>query len=136
MQNIMIFAVNIVSLVLIVVTMYFNVRRHNNIFSLPTYVISKKIKNDNLKKLKNNSYIFYVLLALNVVNLFLPNGLLKFVLPAVSIVIVTNILIQLFEEIDTFNVSKEDVNVINDFKDKRNAEVRKRAKERENNEKK
>lgn len=130
-QALMILAVNIISLILIVVAFYFNARRYNNIFDLPTTVISKKIKNDNLKKLSDNRYIFYVCGALNLLNLFLPNGLFKFIVPGITVVVITNILLSLFEEIDSFNVTAGEINIITDFKEKRREDVKNRAKKRE-----
>lgn len=134
MKDWLILGSGIVAILLIIISMYFNARRYNNIFSLPNSVINKKVKEDNLKKLSNNKYVFYILGALCLLNFFLPNGLLKFIVPAIVIIITTNILISLFEEIDCFNVTVDEVNAVQDFKEKRNAEIRKRAKAREEKE--
>lgn len=133
-QVLLIFGVNIISLILIVVAFYFNAKRYNNIFDLPTTVISKKVKNNNLKKLSDNRYAFYVLGALNLLNLFLPNGLFKFIVPGITVVVITNILISLFEEIDSFNVTAGEINIISDFKTKQREDVKNRAKKREKKE--
>ena len=131
MQPILTYGVNIIAIILVIISMYFNAKRYNNIFSLPTSVINKKVKADNLKKLSNNRYVFYVLGALCLLNLFLPDGLLKFVVPGISIIIITNILLSLFEEIDQFNVTATEVNAIQDFRDKRREDVMNRSKARE-----
>lgn len=131
MQPILTYGVNIVAIILVIVSMYFNAKRYNNIFSLPTSVINKKVKADNLKKLSNNRYVFYILGALCLLNLFFPDGLLKFVIPGISIVIITNILLSLFEEIDYFNVTAGEVSAIQDFKEKRREDVMNRSKARE-----
>ena len=131
MQLVLTYGVNIIAIILVIVSMYFNAKRYNNIFSLPTSVINKKVKADNLKKLSNNRYVFYILGALCLLNLFCPDGLLKVVIPGISIVIITNILISLFEEIDYFNVTASEVNTIQDFKEKRREDVMNRSKARE-----
>ena len=131
MQLVLTYGVNIIAIILVIVSMYFNAKRYNNIFSLPTSVINKKVKANNLKKLSNNRYVFYILGALCLLNLFFPDGLLKFVIPGISIVIITNILISLFEEIDYFNVTASEVNTIQDFKEKRREDVMNRSKARE-----
>ena len=99
MKDWLILGSGIVAILLIIISMYFNARRYNNIFSLPNSVINKKVKEDNLKKLSNNKYVFYILGALCLLNFFLPNGLLKFIVPAIVIIITTNILISLFEHL-------------------------------------
>lgn len=131
MQLVLTYGVNIIAIILVIVSMYFNAKRYNNIFSLPTSVINKKVKANNLKKLSNNRYVFYILGALCLLNLFFLDGLLKFVIPGISIVIITNILISLFEEIDYFNVTASEVNTIQDFKEKRREDVMNRSKARE-----
>ena len=136
MQPILTYGVNIIAIILVIVSMYFNAKRYNNIFSLPTSVINKKVKTDNLKKLSNNRYVFYILGALCLLNLFVPDGLLKFVVPGISIVIITNILLSLFEEIDYFNVTAGEVSAIQDFKEKRREDVMNRSKAREEQENK
>ena len=57
MQLVLTYGVNIIAIILVIVSMYFNAKRYNNIFSLPTSVINKKVKADNLKKLSNNRYV-------------------------------------------------------------------------------
>lgn len=131
LQDIMIYVINVISLVVTLIALHFNIKRYGNISELPTTIISKNVKENNLKKLTQNKYVLYVLGALNFLNLFLPNGLTKFIIPAISLVVVTNILIQLFEEIDTFNVSKGEIDLISDFKQKQRQQTLEKAKKRE-----
>ena len=133
-QNTLIYILIGISFLLIVVSAFFNARRYNNIYSLPTSVISKATKKENLEKLKMNRYGFYIAAGLNVVNMLLPNGLLKFAIPAITIIFTTTVLISLFEEIDTFNVTKGEVDLMNDFHTKRKEEVLMKAKQRERDE--
>lgn len=131
MQNILIYGINIISIVVILFSLYFNIKRHKNISDLPTTVISKTVKTNNLKKLTKNKYVLSILGGLSLVNIFLPNGFGKFVIPAISLIVATNILIQLFEEIDTFNVSKGEVDLITEFKKKKRNDTLEKAKKRE-----
>lgn len=130
-QIFLIYIVNATSILLVLVSYYFNIKRHKNIEELPTTVISKSVKISNLNKLQKNTKIFKVALILNIINLLVPNGLLKFLLPALTIVLVSNILVQLFEEIDTFNITKGQIDMVDEFKEKRNQEIRQKIKERE-----
>jgi len=131
MHNILIYAINIVSFIVTLFSLYFNIKRFKNISELPTTIISKSVKEKNLERLTQSKYVLMIFSALNLLNLFLPNGFAKFIIPAISIVVTTNLLLQLFEEIDTFNVTKGEVDLISEFKQKQRKETLQKAKNRE-----
>jgi len=131
MNNILIYAINIVSFIVTLFSLYFNIKRFKNISELPTTIISKSVKEKNLERLTQSKYVLMIFSALNLLNLFLPNGFAKFIIPAISIVVTTNLLLQLFEEIDTFNVTKGEVDLISEFKQKQRKETLQKAKNRE-----
>ena len=118
------------SLLITIITYFFNTKRINDIRDLPTEMISKKDKKDNLVMLDKNKKILNIILILNAINLILPNTLFKLFIPSFTIVISTNLWIQLFDEIDTFSATKGEFNVILDYNKKQKEEVQKKAQER------
>ena len=101
-QQILAIAVNIVAIIMIVVTAYLNANHYNFILPLSTRVISKDDIEDILKRLSNNRYAFYISGALNLLNLLLPIGLFKFIIPIITVLVMCAILNGIFSDsVDT-----------------------------------
>lgn len=118
---------NIVSIILIIVTAYFNASRHNYILPLSTKVISKDEKDEMLKQFQNNRYVFYIAAALNILNFFLPDNMFKFIIPAITAMVMFTIMSSLFVEIADNQVSEKDISAAEAHKRQKREEIRNKA---------
>lgn len=118
---------NVISIILIIVTAYFNASRHNYILPLSTKIISKDDKEEMLKQFQNNRYVFYVAGALNILNLFLPSNIFKFIVPAITAMVMFTILSSLFVEIADNQVSEKDISAAEAHKRQKREEIRTKA---------
>ena len=118
---------NVVSIILIIITAYFNASRHNYILPLSTNIISKDEKDEMLKQCQNNTYVFYIAGALNVLNFFLPNNMFKFIIPVITAMVMFTILSSLFVEITDNQVSEKDISAAEAHKRQKREEIRTKA---------
>ena len=126
-QQILAIAVNIVAIIMIVVTAYLNANHYNFILPLSTRVISKDDKEDILKRLSNNRYAFYISGALNLLNLLLPIGLFKFIIPIITVLVMCAILNGIFSDAVDTEVTEKDISAAEAYRREKREEIRNKA---------
>ena len=86
-------------------------RRITQIEELPETVIEEKEKQEYLSSLIQKSYFTIISIVLNAINIVLPDSSLKFLIPALGIVVCCYLLVGIMDEIDIFDVKKDDADV-------------------------
>ena len=118
----------ILSILASVVSAFITYRRIKQIDDLPEVAISAQEKEKYNETLTRYIYVLLGAIILNVINIFLPDGLLKFVIPLVSVIIIGVILSSIMEDADAYDLKKDDVEVYLEEQEKRKEEI-KRQKE-------
>lgn len=118
----------ILSILASVVSAFITYRRIKQIDDLPEVAISAQEKEKYNETLTRYIYVLLGAIILNVINIFLPDGLLKFVIPLFSVIIIGVILSSIMEDADAYDLKKDDVEVYLEEQEKRKEEI-KRQKE-------
>ena len=113
----------ILSILASVVSAFITYRRIKQIDDLPEVAISAQEKEKYNETLTRYIYVLLGAIILNVINIFLPDGLLKFVIPLVSVIIIGVILSSIMEDADAYDLKKDDVEVYLEEQEKRKEEI-------------
>lgn len=101
----------VISILVSALSVHFTKKRITQIGELPKTVLSEDQKEENIKSLTIQLYVMLGGFVLSAINIFLPDGLLKFLIPILVILIVGYLLINIMAEIDAFDVKKDDVDI-------------------------
>lgn len=109
-------------------SLYSCIVRYLKIKDLPKDVIRERDKEDYLKSLQKYSLICLLCLFLTATTLFSPILEIRLVIPIIAIVVCGFVLQDLLDEIEDFDISKKDVDIIKDFLIKTKNETQEKAK--------
>lgn len=98
-------------------------KRINQINDLPTTILSTLEKEQQVASLNTRLYIALGCIGANVLNFILPDGLLKFMIPVVSVFVIGFIMSSTMEEADEFNVTKDEIDVYMEEQERRKKEA-------------
>lgn len=118
----------ILSILASAVSAFITYRRIKQIDDLPEVAMSAQEKEKYSETLTKYIYILLGAVVLNVINIFLPDGLLKFIVPLVSVIVMGVILSSIMEDADAYDLKKDDVEIYLEEQERRKEEV-KRQKE-------
>lgn len=114
----------LISLIISAVATVIIRKRIVQIQDLPDTVIEEKERNNYVNTLTQKCYFTIIATVLNIINIFLPDSPLKFIVPALGIVICCYFLVGIMDEIDIFNVKKDDADVFQERIKEKEEELR------------
>ena len=126
----LVLGVSIIAILLGVAAAFLNFRKHGEIKNIGLSAMSKSQKEKEMKRLQVSLIALGVVVLLSVINIFLPEGMYRFIIPVVTVVLSLNIVIGLFDDTDNSN-SKDDKDDYAEYKSRRDREIKEKAKIRE-----
>lgn len=97
-------------------------KRSQNLMSLPDSILSESDKEESANTLSKRIYVTIGCLGVSVVNAFIPDGTIKFMVPILAMIVAGLMLSSTMEEMDAFDFKKDDVDIYLDQQEKRREE--------------
>lgn len=124
-KNIITLVICVIAIIISGVAVFLVRNRINQISQMPPEVFTRKEKETYLKELSIRLYIVLGFLVVSFINILLPDGLLKFIIPLLCAVVVGTLLSSIFEEVDSFDMTKDDVDIYLEEQEKRKNDMKK-----------
>lgn len=97
-------------------------KRRQNLMSLPDSILSENDKEESADTLSKRIYVTIGCLGVSVINTFIPDGTIKFMIPILAIIVAGLMFSSTMEEMDAFDFKKDDVDIYLDQQEKRKEE--------------
>lgn len=99
-------------------------KRSQNLMSLPDSILSENDKEESANTLSKRIYVTIGCLGVSVINTFISDGTIKFMVPILAMIVAGLMLSSTMEEMDAFDFKKDDVDIYLDQQEKRKEERR------------
>lgn len=131
-EQTMVLGASVIAILISAGTLFMDVKRRKTVLGFGLAKMAKEDRDENLKKLQMYMYILIGGIVINLVNLVLPEGMYRFIFPVVSIVLASNILINIFEDAaETEEEKQDDASAWMDYKSRRDKDIQEKSKIRE-----